>query len=157
MPDIAAEIVFLSDLPLYRDEKPYRFIPGKDDGIDPEDEQLSNLSFTTHSDIKIRDMRVQPQLSFGQCGFEFVKHHASAIHAFNVEGDAESYISETNSMLKDRFSAVKVHTYEVRLRKNVQFCRTEVDMNDKLLIEGPALGAHNGQSSTTGNRFSLTL
>ena len=49
MPKIVATIDFLADLPLYDTEKPYFYLPGKDQEIDPEDPRLNNLEFESHT------------------------------------------------------------------------------------------------------------
>lgn len=143
MPDICAEIDFLAKLELYAKERPYIMLLGVDDEID-EEVPITNLQFETKSNIHIQDMREHPELSFSLCGFEFLRHHQSAVTMFDTEGDIMLYKAETESLLLSHFDAVKVLTYEVKLRKNIQFERTEYDANDELVIEGPATGAHNG-------------
>lgn len=149
MPIISATIDFLADLPVYETEKPYFYLPGKDEDIDPEDPLLNNLQFESHHGLEIRDMREHPELELTKCGFTFVSHKSS-VHSFNVPSDVETYKSETQELLKDHFSAELVLTYEVRLRKNQQFRRREFDLNDKLLQEGPAKGAHNDVTYESG-------
>jgi len=43
-----------------------------------------------------------------------------------------------------------VKCYELRLRKNVLFQRAQLDLNDPLLVEGPARGVHNDVTYNSG-------
>jgi len=56
-------------------------------------------------------------------------------------------------LLRDRFAAVRVLTYELRLRKNQEFRRKQFDLNEKLLLEGPAKGAHNDVTYDSGPKI----
>ena len=149
MPSILGSIDFLADLPLYETEKPYFYLPGKDQDIDPDDPRLNNLEFETHGNIEVQDMREHPDLDLSTCGFTFLSHR-STINSFEEEADVDAYKKETQELLKGHFSAAKVHTYEVRLRKNQRFERRQFDLNDKLLQEGPAKGAHNDVTYSSG-------
>jgi hypothetical protein len=149
MPTISATIDFLADLPRYETEKPYFYLPGKDEDIDPEDPRLNNLEFKSHHDIEVKDIREHPELELTKCGFAVVNHESS-VNSFNLLTDVETYKSETQELLKNYFSADRVLTYEVRLRKNQHFRRREFDLNDQLLQEGPAKGAHNDVTYGSG-------
>jgi len=142
MPDVRSTLEFLARLPLYETEKPYLYLPGKDEGLDPNVTKLDNLEFEHHSDILIRDMRQHPELKFDDCGFE-LHEHPSRYQQFDKASDIESYRAETEKLLKTRFNAEKVMLYDIRLRKNNSFDRTEFDVYDPLVVEGPAKGAHN--------------
>jgi hypothetical protein len=144
MPANLAEIEFLADLPLYQTEKPYLCLLSPERGIDPDQVRLDNLEFEKHSNIKVEDIREHPELQLDDCGFEYLQHQ-SAISEFTDPADVEVYKQETEGLLRDRFAAVKVLTYELRLRKNQEFRRKQFDLNEKLLLEGPAKGAHNGK------------
>ena len=143
MPDVKTAIEYLAKLPLYETEKPYLLLPGKDQGLDPDKTRLDNLEFERHADILVSDMRDKPSLDINECGFEYYTHQ-SRYETFGRSGDIEGYKQETQQLLKHRFNAVKVLTYEARLRKNQAFDRREFDIYDPLLVEGPAKGAHNG-------------
>jgi hypothetical protein len=145
MPPNLAEIEFLADLPLYYIEKPYLCLLSPDQKIDPDQVRLDNLEFEKRSNIHIEDIREHPELRLEECGFEYVQHK-TAISSFTHPSDVDAYKRETEDLLKDRFAAVKVLTYELRLRKNQEFRRKQFDLNEKLLLEGPAKGAHNGKS-----------
>ena len=143
MPAVQTSIEFLAKLPLYDTEKPYLFLPGKHQGLDPDKTRLDNLEFERHDNILVRDMRDEPSLDVNQCGFEYYTHR-SQYECFDNAGEIDGYKSETQKLLQQRFNAVKVLTYEARLRRNQRFDRKEFDVYDPLLVEGPAKGAHNG-------------
>jgi hypothetical protein len=153
MPASLAEIEFLADLPLYQAEKPYLCLLSPEQKIDPDQVRLDNLEFEKHSNIKVEDIREHPELRLEDCGFEYFQHRTT-ISEFTNPADVDAYKRETEDVLRDRFAAVKVLTYELRLRKNQEFHRKQFDLNEKLLLEGPAKGAHIGERSTTpGNRI----
>jgi len=52
--------------------------------------------------------------------------------------------------LRKEFAAVYVKCYEVRKRENVAIQRSQMDYNDPLLVEGPAKGAHNDVTYSSG-------
>jgi hypothetical protein len=81
-------------------------------------------------------------------GFQ-VLDHASKIHNFVDPEDVQKYKRETEQLLKDSLGAVHVRCYDLALRKNIIFNRTEFDLNDPLHTEGTVRGAHNGIYSTT--------
>jgi hypothetical protein len=156
MPANLAEIEFLADLPLYQTEKPYLCLLSPEQQIDPDQVRLDNLEFEKHSNIRIEDVREHPELRLDDCGFEYIQHK-TAISEFTNPADVDAYKRETEGLLRDRFAAVKVLTYELRLRKNQEFRRKQFDLNEKLLLEGPAKGAHNGtQKHQEGRISSLT-
>ena len=151
MPANVAEIEFLADLPIYSTEKPYLCLLSPDQKIDPDNVRLDNLEFEKHSNINVEDIREHSELCLDECGFEYVQHK-SAISEFTIPADVDAYKRETEGLLRDRFGAVKVLTYELRLRKNQECRRRQFDVNEKLLLEGPAKGAHNGRRITGGDR-----
>ena len=151
MPANLAEIEFLADLPLYQTEKPYLCLLSPEQKIDPDQVRLDNLEFEKHSNIKVEDIREHPELQLDDCGFEYFQHK-TAISEFTNPADVDAYKRETEDLLRDRFAAAKVLTYELRLRKNQEFRRKQFDLNEKLLMEGPAKGAHIGKrSAAPGN------
>ncbi len=148
MPDVEARLEFLSRLPLYETEKPFYLLPWKGSGLDPDEVRLNNLEFEQQSCIKIRDMRTETHLSVECSGFEFCEHN-TAFRSFSSTQDLDGYAAETETLLSQRLSSIYVHTYDVRLRRNEVFGRREVDLNDKMTVEGPARGAHVGTSEPT--------
>jgi hypothetical protein len=155
MPANLAEIEFLADLPLYQTEKPYLCLLSPEQKIDPDQVRLDNLEFEKHSNIKVEDLREHPELRLDDCGFEYIQHE-TAISEFTNPADVDAYKRETESLLRDRFVAVRVLTYELRLRKNQEFRRKQFDLNEKLLLEGPAKGAHNGKRPEISQKLLLT-
>ena len=154
MPANRADIEFLADLPTYQTEKPYLCLLSPDQKIDPDQVRLDNLEFEKHSNIHVENMREHPDLRLEDCGFEYVQHKPT-ISKFTGAADVDAYKRETEALLKDRFAAVRVLTYELRLRKNQDFRRKQFDVNDPLLVEGPAKGAHNGRQRSPGHGSGL--
>lgn len=144
MPDVEASLDFLARLKLYESEKPYVFLPLESLGLDPDETRLDNLEFESHEHIPIRDMRDVPDLSVDINGFEYYRHETH-FRKFDAPADIDAYRSETDGLLQKRFSAMYVLTSEVRLRRNEAFGRREFDdIEDKLMVKGPAKGAHVG-------------
>ena len=145
MPAVQASIEYLQKLPLYEKEKPFWcFLPPRD-GFDPDKQRVDNLEWEDHSDIMIRDIREnKSQFKVDECGFEVVDHR-SQISSFRLAVDISRYKAETEQLLKDKMQAIYVNCYDSRLRENVTFQRTQLDLNDPLLKEGPARGVHNGK------------
>lgn len=146
MPEIRATLQYLQDLPLYETEKPYWCLLPPHEGFDPNAQRVDNLEFESRPDILIRDVRESTEaLSLDTCGFEVLSHHSN-LSNFETAGDVDAYKAETEALLRDKLRAVFVKCYEVRMRKNTRFERDQYDMNDPLLVEGPATGAHNGNT-----------
>jgi hypothetical protein len=145
MPAVQATLEYLQKLPLYKFEKAYWcFLPPKE-GFNPDVERVDNLEFEDHPDItiyNIRDLPFKPRI--GDCGFE-VLCHESKFSKFERGDDVTRYRLETEHLLRETLGAVVVKCYDSRLRKNVLFQRTQLDLNDLLLTEGPARGVHNGK------------
>jgi len=146
MPEIRATLQYLQDLPLYETEKPYWCLLPPHEGFDPNAQRVDNLEFESRPDILIRDIREsEGVLNLNTCGFEVLQHHSELSNLETVE-DVDAYKAETEALLRDKLGAVFVKCYEVRMRKNTRFERDQYDMNDPLLVEGPATGAHNGNT-----------
>jgi hypothetical protein len=148
MPTVQATIEYLRKLPLYEEEKPYWcFLPPKD-GFDPDTQRVDNLEFEEHSNITVQDLRdLDEAPRIGDYGFEVLKHESKFMHfdAADAADQVEKYRSETEELLKEKLGAVYAKCYDHRLRKNIPYCRKQYDLNDPLLREGPAQGAHNGE------------
>lgn len=144
MPCVKANLEFLARLDRYKNEKPYVVLLGEDEDSDDE-VPTSNLQFDVVPQVDVRDMREHAELTFEECAFEFVAHHQSEVTAFETPTDVTAYAAETRSLLMDRFDAIDVRTYEVKLRENVSFDRQLFDLDDPLEVEGPAVGVHIGQ------------
>lgn len=146
MPSVQASIEYLQKLSLYDEEKPYWcFLPPSED-FDPDEQRVDNLEFEDYPDIQIQDIRdFDKAPKIDDSGFE-VLNHQSKFSKFDRADDVFQYVSETEELLRERMDAVYVKCYDSRLRKNVMFQRTQLDLNDPLLTEGPARGAHNGKA-----------
>jgi hypothetical protein len=145
MPSVKASLQYLQKLPLYEVEKPYWCFLPPHEGFDPDTQRVDNLEFEEHEGITVYDIReLSPAAQIGDCGFEVLTHQ-SRFDRFDKPDDVEQYKLETEELLKDRMNAVHVICYDSRLRKNITFERTLLDLNDPLLTEGPARGAHNGK------------
>ena len=144
MPEVHATIEYLENSPLYEREKPYWCLLPPQDGFDPNEQRVDNLEFELRPDITIRDIRdATEDLTLEINGFQVLSHHSKHSAIKTVE-DVQAYKAETEAMLRESLNAVFVKCYELRARKNVLFQREQFDINDPLLVEGPARGAHNG-------------
>lgn len=123
---------------------------GPRDDFDPDQERLDNLEFETRENIEITDIRpFKDSVQLEKYGFQ-VLSHASGVSEFLSVEDAQEYKSETERTLRDVFNASFVKCYDLILRKNVLFNRTQFDLNDCLHTEGPARGAHNDITYNSG-------
>jgi hypothetical protein len=144
MPAVQATLEYLQKLPLYEEEKPYWCFLPPHEGFDPDALRVDNLEFENHSDIKIEDIReLGQEVTIDNWGFEVLQHQ-SEFTCFDRADDVEQYRAETEILLEEKMGAVHVKCYDSRLRKNITFVRNALDLNDLLLTEGPARGAHNG-------------
>ena len=78
-------------------------------------------------------------------GFQVLSHD-TGVSNFTSADAVEAYKRETERLLTEALAATHVKCYDLRLRKNIIFQRTEFDLNNPLHTEGPARGAHNGES-----------
>ena len=144
MPNIVADIEYLKDLPLYKSVKPYYQLYSPNAPLPPGAKQ-HNLEHELHRNILVTDIRdcaEKPVIDVS--GFEVLNHNSDILE-FNAPVDVEDYKQETERLLMEELDAEFVHCYELKRRKNIQFERNQIDVNDPLLVEGPARGAHNGQ------------
>jgi hypothetical protein len=145
MPAVQASIEYLQKLALYDEEKPYWCFLPPSEHFDPDAQRVDNLEFEDYPDIQIEDIReLNEAPKIGDSGFEVLSHR-SKFSSFDQTEDVFQYVSETEELLREQMNAVYVKCYDSRLRKNVVFQRTQLDLKDPLLTEGPARGAHNGK------------
>ncbi|MCJ1400645.1 hypothetical protein MMC11_003853 [Xylographa trunciseda] len=150
MPEVQATIEYLENSPLYETEKPYWCLLPPHDGFDPNKQRVDNLEFELRPDITISDIRdAKEDLTLETSGFQVLSHHSECSTIKTVE-DVQAYKTETEAMLRDKLDATFVKCYELRTRKNVPFQREQFDINDPLLVEGPARGAHNDVTYGSG-------
>ena len=138
-----ASLEYLQNLALYDTEKPYWCFLPPHEGFDPDKQRVDNLEFEDHFNITIHDIRESEPKRIDECGFQ-VLHHVSRFSRFDSPADVRGYKSETEGLLQKEMNAIFVKCYDHRLRKNITFERNQLDLNDPLLMEGPARGVHNG-------------
>lgn len=150
MPSVQANIEYLQKLSLYDKEKPYWCFLPPSESFDPDAQRVDNLEFEDYPDIQIEDIReLNEPPKIDDSGFEVLSHQ-SKFSKFDRADDVFQYVSETEELLRERMDAVYVKCYDSRLRKNAMFQRTQLDLNDPLLTEGPARGAHNDITYSSG-------
>jgi hypothetical protein len=111
---------------------------------------VDNLEFEGY-DIAINDIRdVEGDVSLESYGFQILSHDTK-VSNFNTPDAVETYKRETERLLIEALGATHVKCYDLRLRKNIVFQRTEFDLNNPLHTEGPARGAHNGEGRLIDN------
>lgn len=68
MPDVESKIDFLSDLPLYKFEKPFLVLPLAGTSVDPETDRITNVELEAKpvliTDIRGKDL---PGMAFSSC------------------------------------------------------------------------------------------
>ena len=133
----------MQDLELYETEKPYWAYLPPHEGFDPDEQRTDNLEFEGH-EVTITDIRgLQDQVSLDTYGFQVLSQD-TAVSDFTSPEALEGYKRETERLLTKFLGAAHVKCYDLRLRENVLVQRSQFDMNDPMLVEGPARGAHNG-------------
>jgi hypothetical protein len=141
-----AEVSFLEKSPRYETEKPYLVLLPEGAAVDPSI-PLHNLKFE-EKEVSVLDIRdCQSAYHLDECGFEYLSHTTGVTAILGDQPTVDhvnAYKAETEALLRQRFGAVKVVCYELRLRERKDFVRDTFDINDPLLVEGPALGAHTG-------------
>jgi hypothetical protein len=145
MPDIKADLEYLADLPLYATEKPYLCLLSPSDGFNPDTDRADNLEYELHRGIPLTDMRDRADIDIGSYGFQ-VLNHTSRFPDLESVCDVDSYKRETEQLLQESLGATYVFCYDLRKRRNQVFNRTQFDVYDPLLEEGPARGAHVGKN-----------
>ncbi|MCJ1435136.1 hypothetical protein MMC27_004506 [Xylographa pallens] len=151
MPAVQATIEYLEDSPLYETEKPYWCLLPPHEGFDPDKHRVDNLEFELRPDITISDIRdAKEDLTLETSGFQVLSHHSACSALPKTVEDVCAYKNETEIMLQNYLNATFVKCYELRARKNVSFQREQFDINDPLLVEGPARGAHNDVTYDSG-------
>ncbi|KAI9889666.1 MAG: hypothetical protein M1814_005067 [Vezdaea aestivalis] len=142
MPNIVTSFDHLANLEKYSHEKPYLALLPPADDFDPRKDRRDNLEFKTHTGIVVHDIRHSiTSYRVEDCGFE-VFHHQTNFPILEDELALKHYQDETAGFLENFFNAVHVTCYDIRLRRNVSMPRETFDFNDKMLLEGPARGAH---------------
>jgi hypothetical protein len=109
---------FLSDLPLYKEEKPYTIHGTAAEGL-----KNSNCEFTVFDDIEVEDVRGEENSgNFLERGFQF-KHHASKVPVSSSDFQSpgpqnelvQLYLEETIELAKAETEATKVILFDWRV------------------------------------------
>ena len=105
---------YLSRDKLYDDEKPYYFSgPLSKD----QEKARSNLAYTTHDGIKLRDIRgFEHSLSLDIHGFRMLKYKPQVSLVDPDDQQIHGYLTETSNFLKEVLDAEAVITYNYRVR-----------------------------------------
>ncbi|KAI1110908.1 hypothetical protein F5Y14DRAFT_443640 [Nemania sp. NC0429] len=150
----SGDIIFLQNAALYDNEKPYLVLLPNTASIDPRIPR-HNLLFETHR-VELTDIRGREnEYRIDECGFQYLCHQTSVRILLGLQGngptlcDTHEYKAETEETLKLFFKAIHV------IRENVKYNRSEIDLNDPLLREGPAKGAHTDVTARSGPEMIL--
>ena len=104
-----ASMNFISDLDLYKTEKPYNC---RAEGLG----ELTNLVFEPYSGIPVNDVRgSEHKFSLEEHGFTFFKHKSNVTGDIGSIGFIKAYLDETVELLKDFFHSEKVICYDLRV------------------------------------------
>ncbi|KAF2968413.1 hypothetical protein GQX73_g5174 [Xylaria multiplex] len=149
------DMTFLRRDPLYKREKPYLVLLPNTADVDPSIPR-HNLQFEKHQ-VELTDIRGREnEYRIDECGFQYICHRTAVRVLLGLQGDGPTlpdvheYKVETERTLKSFFNAVRVVCYDFRIRENVEYYRSEIDLNDPLLREGPAQGAHTDVTARSG-------
>jgi len=112
------EVSFLEKSPRYETEKPYLVLLPEGAAVDPSI-PLHNLKFE-EKEVSVLDIRdCQSAYHLDECGFEYLLHTTSVTAILGDEPNVDhvaAYKAETEALLRQRFGAVKVVCYELRVR-----------------------------------------
>ena len=143
MAEVSTTLEYLQDSPIYEQEKPYWCFLAPSPDFNPDEQRLDNLEFENFP-VKIANLReTKHKVNLEKTGFE-VLQHTSIFAQFDTEASIEGYRRETEQCIKRALGAEFVKCYDSCLRKNVTFERSQFDMEDPLLQQGPAQGVHIG-------------
>lgn len=119
MPDIQSQLEFLSDLDLYKTQRPFLFTPSRhlEGMVDVTPKTLNTINLGWKP-IVFRDIRGhEASYSLGEAGFETVKFLPanSEFDSFSSKETRQAYMAETEDFLKARFNANEVICYNVKV------------------------------------------
>ena len=124
------------------------------DATQADNEQMDNLEFESHHDIRIDDIRpLKASFKVDENGFEVVPHTSRFVdlqsdNGLNSTIALAEYQLETEDMLTSHLRAAFVKCYDIVMRKNIISDETVFDLKDQMHVIGPARGAHNGKEYT---------
>ncbi|OCT46326.1 methyltransferase [Cladophialophora carrionii] len=151
MPDIRAQLTFLSNSPLYEIEKPYSILlPEQEQGdsIRHDLPRCNNLEWSHHW-VDIREARRRHDLTLEACGFQLLRHTSQSI-PIREPRDVTSYRLETEELLQTTFAAERAICYDVVLRQNVRDTSSSTDLRDPMSPHPPAFRVHNDATPKSG-------
>ncbi|KAK8037631.1 hypothetical protein PG991_000977 [Apiospora marii] len=149
MPHVQGNIAFLRRRPEYKTEQPYIIALPPDSEIDPESSKLTNLEYERHL-VEVRDIRNNiNDFKLEVCGFEVFPYSTSKPLVTTVD-DIHLYQRETESALKEKFSAERVISFEFKHRKNAEYNTPVINLEDPLQFLKPAKDAHCDYTFTSG-------
>ncbi|KAH8160116.1 hypothetical protein CIB48_g8125 [Xylaria polymorpha] len=155
MPDIVTGVGYLSDLPLYKTEKPYYvFWEVGDNGEKPL--PATNIATETYEGITVADIRGrESSFRLETHGFEILQHSTKIPLPLDSAGAVEAYKAETEQVLKEKFDAEVVHCFETRVTLNDQETHDSRvrDFRDPLLAEPPAVATHVDATVNSGRNM----
>jgi hypothetical protein len=143
MPDIQGSIDFLADLPAYKTEKQYLILLPVESDLDPEAQNLTNLSYELRSTL-IRDIRSDASFKLDTCGAQLLSHK-SRFRSFSTPEELKAYRAEVDELLYATFNPVFARYYKARVRINEPRNADSFDHKDPLLVERPSKAAHVGE------------
>jgi len=149
MPSITAPIEYLADLPKYKTEKPWSALLTNGKQFFEKGVRLDNVEFAYH-DCVINDVRQTSDICLEKNGFQMFKQSSNKLSEFDTLDKVDVYKAETATWLKAELGAVYVNTYDCRPRLNIEPVREKVDIQDPLLVDTPARGAHNDITLKSG-------
>ncbi|KAF2191376.1 hypothetical protein K469DRAFT_370108 [Zopfia rhizophila CBS 207.26] len=148
-------ISFISDLPLYKEEKPYTL-----HGQVAEGRKRSNCHFTVHDRIEVSDVRErEDSFTLLQHGFQFTRHFFSVLIStsdFQAEnlgtGIVKNYLDEVIALVKAETNASKVVLFDWRIRTSAPQAHAVEDdqVSDRSEFLAPASIAHSDYSYDGG-------
>lgn len=143
MPSIVVNIEHLSDLPLYKTEKPYGALLQNGSEFFAQGHRLDNIEFTEHQHQLI-DVKHDRTKTLAKNGFQVFHQRSDTLKDLDTLDGARVHREEIAAWLKKVLGAEFVNTYDVRTRLNDERPRDKVDVLDTLVVEPRARGAHNG-------------
>jgi hypothetical protein len=127
--DINATLTYLSDLPVYENEKLFEIWADNA----PTELPRTNTEFTEHGDVLIEDLRYRPiQPDLDSTGFTFLKHESACLPRAEDMLAAEptemlyQYLEEVIELIKELLQADKVLCFDWRVSQRLTGCETHL-------------------------------
>ncbi|KAF4959029.1 hypothetical protein FGADI_1907 [Fusarium gaditjirri] len=153
--DTVAELSFIKDLDLYKQEKPYLLFVGKP--ANAENAKHTNIELETVPNIPVHDVRDRHhEYTVDEHGFQFVTHEQTFSDFDNENLINQHYLPEVEKVIYDNVPyAKKVFVFDWRIRKQMTTAEADETFSpsqlvERLLVLAPSQTVH---SDTT--EFSL--